>query len=135
DPLMHVVRNAFDHAIEAGEERRASGKPAEGTIRIEAHQRGNHVVIQVSDDGRGIDLDAVRARAVARGLIEADAALDPRETLELIFLPGFSTRYEVTVTSGRGVGMDVVRANVTSLGGLVHVESQRGQGTTLSLTL
>lgn len=135
DPLMHVVRNAFDHAIEAAEERTAAGKPAEGTIRIEAHQRGSHVVIQVSDDGRGVDLDAVRARAVARGLVDADAALTAKETLDLIFLPGFSTRDAVTETSGRGVGMDVVRENVTSLGGLVHVESRRGHGTTLSLTL
>ncbi|HSJ95901.1 MAG TPA: chemotaxis protein CheA, partial [Myxococcota bacterium] len=135
DPLMHVVRNAFDHALEPVEERAAAGKPAEGTIRIEAHQRGSHVVIQVSDDGRGIDLDALRARAVARGLVAADAALTAKETLDLIFLPGFSTREEVTETSGRGVGMDVVRENVNSLGGLVHVESRRGHGTTISLTL
>ncbi|MEB2345605.1 MAG: chemotaxis protein CheA [Deltaproteobacteria bacterium] len=135
DPLMHVVRNAFDHAIEPAAERAAAGKPAEGTIRIEAHQRGSHVVIQVSDDGRGVDLEAVRARAVARGLVDADAALSAKETLDLIFLPGFSTRDAVTETSGRGVGMDVVRENVTSLGGLVHVESRRGHGTTISLTL
>lgn len=132
---MHVVRNAFDHAIEPAAERAAAGKPAEGTIRIEAHQRGSHVVIQVSDDGRGVDLEAVRARAVARGLVDADAALSAKETLDLIFLPGFSTRDAVTETSGRGVGMDVVRENVTSLGGLVHVESRRGHGTTISLTL
>jgi two-component system chemotaxis sensor kinase CheA len=135
DPLMHVVRNAFDHAIEPAEERLATGKPPEGTIRIEAHQRGSHVVIQVSDDGRGIDLAAVRARAVARGLVAADAPLGDKEILDLIFLPGLSTRSEVTETSGRGVGMDVVRENVTRLGGLVHVESRRGHGTTISLTL
>ncbi|HEY8494337.1 MAG TPA: chemotaxis protein CheA, partial [Myxococcota bacterium] len=135
DPLMHLVRNAFDHAIEPPDERVAAGKPPEGTIRIEAHQRGSHVVIQVCDDGRGIDLDAVRARAVKRGLIAPDAALSAKETIDLIFLPGFSTRDEVTETSGRGVGMDVVRENVNSLGGLVHVESRRGHGTTISLTL
>src|SRR5690606_2424033 len=119
--LMHLVRNAFDHAIEPPDERVAAGKPPEGTIRIEAHQRGSHVVIQVCDDGRGIDLDAVRARAVKRGLIAPDAVLSAKETIDLIFLPGFSTRDEVTETSGRGVGMDVVRENVNSLGGLVHV--------------
>lgn len=135
DPLMHVVRNAFDHALEPPAERAAAGKPPEGTIRIAAHQRGSHVVIEVADDGRGIDLAALRARAVARGLVPADATLGAKETLDLIFLPGFSTREEVTETSGRGVGMDVVRENVTSLGGLVHVESRHGHGTTISLTL
>jgi two-component system chemotaxis sensor kinase CheA len=135
DPLMHVVRNAFDHAVESAEERVAAGKPHEATIRIEAHQRGSHVVIQVSDDGRGIDLAALRARAVARGLVAPDATLTNKETLDLVFLPGFSTRDAVTETSGRGVGMDVVRENVNSLGGLVHIESRRGHGTTISLTL
>jgi two-component system chemotaxis sensor kinase CheA len=135
DPLMHVVRNAFDHAIESPAERVAAGKPPEGSIRLEALQRGNHVVIQVSDDGRGIDLEAVRARAVARGLVDADAALTRKETLDLIFQPGLSTRAEVTETSGRGVGMDVVRENVTALGGLVRVDSTQGAGTTLSLML
>jgi len=135
DPLMHVVRNAFDHAIESPAERVAAGKPPEGAIRLEALQRGNHVVIQVADDGRGIDLEAVRARAVARGLIDADAALTRKETLDLIFQPGLSTRAEVTETSGRGVGMDVVRENVTALGGLVRVDSTEGAGTTLSLML
>ncbi len=135
DPLMHLVRNAFDHALEPPGERVAAGKPAEGTIRLEAYQRGNHVVIEVSDDGRGIDLEVVRARAVARGLVAPDALLTPRQTLDLILLPGFSTREEITETSGRGVGMDVVRENVTALGGLVHVTSRRGHGTTISLTL
>ena len=135
DPLMHLVRNAFDHALEPPDERVAAGKPAEGTIRLEAYQRGNHVVIEVSDDGRGIDLEVVRARAVARGLIDPDALLTPKQTLDLILLPGFSTRDEITETSGRGVGMDVVRENVTALGGLVHLQSRHGHGTTISLTL
>jgi two-component system chemotaxis sensor kinase CheA len=135
DPLMHVVRNAFDHALEPTEERTAAGKPAVGTILLAAHQRGNHVVIEVSDDGRGIDLEAVRTRAISRGLVEPDATLSRKEILDLIFVPGFSTRAEITETSGRGVGMDVVRENVTSLGGLVHVESRRGAGTTIALTL
>jgi two-component system chemotaxis sensor kinase CheA len=135
DPLMHVVRNAFDHAIETREERSAAGKPGHGTILLAAHQRGNHVVIEVSDDGRGVDTAAVRARAVAQGLVAGDAVLGRKELLDLIFLPGFSTRAEVTETSGRGVGMDVVRENVTALGGLVHVDSRSGHGTTISFTL
>jgi two-component system chemotaxis sensor kinase CheA len=135
DPLMHVVRNAFDHALEPPAERIAAGKPAEGTIRLEALQRGNHVVIQVADDGRGIDVDAVRSRAVACGLVAPDALLTRKETLDLIFQPGLSTSSEVTETSGRGVGMDVVRENVTALGGLVYLDSTRGAGTTISLTL
>ncbi|MCL4684534.1 chemotaxis protein CheA [Myxococcota bacterium] len=135
DPLMHLVRNAFDHALEPPGERVAAGKPAEGTIRLEAYQRGNHVVIEVSDDGRGIDLEVVRARAVARGLLAPETLLTPKQTLDLILLPGFSTRDAITETSGRGVGMDVVRENVTALGGLVHVESTPGSGTTICLTL
>ena len=135
DPLMHIVRNAFDHALEEPAERVAAGKTPEGTIRLEALQRGNHVVIQVADDGRGIDLDAVRERAVARGLIDADAPLSRKEILDLIFAPGLSTASELSETSGRGVGMDVVRENVTALGGLVYVDSTRGLGTTISLTL
>jgi two-component system, chemotaxis family, sensor kinase CheA len=135
DPLMHIVRNAFDHALEAPAERVAAGKTPEGSIRLEALQRGNHVVIQVADDGRGIDLEAVRERAVARGLIDADAPLSRKEVLDLIFAPGLSTASELSQTSGRGVGMDVVRENVTALGGLVYVDSSRGSGTTISLTL
>ncbi len=135
DPLMHLVRNAFDHALESAQERVAAGKPAEGTIRLEAYQRGNHVVIEVSDDGRGIDPEHVRARAIERGLVAPETLLTPKQTLDLILLPGFSTRDEITETSGRGVGMDVVRENVTALGGLVHVESKHGRGTTISLTL
>ncbi len=135
DPLMHLVRNAFDHAIETPGERQAAGKPLEGTIRIDAFQRGNHVVIEVSDDGRGIDAAAVRRRAEERGLVSREEVLSPKETLELIFVPGLSTRGEVTETSGRGVGMDVVRANLTALGGVVDVSSTPGRGTTITLTL
>lgn len=135
DPLMHLVRNAFDHAIEAPAERQAAGKPMEGTIRIDAFQRGNHVVIEVSDDGRGIDAAAVRRRAEERGLVSRDEVLTPKETLDLIFAPGLSTRGEVTETSGRGVGMDVVRANLTALGGVVDVSSTPGRGTRITLTL
>jgi len=135
DPLMHVVRNALDHAIEAPEERRAAGKPATGRIRIEAFQRGNHVVVAVSDDGAGIDPEALRARAEAVGLVQPDDALSEREILDLVFAPGISTREEVTETSGRGVGMDVVRSNLTALGGVVDIDSTPGRGTVVSMTL
>jgi len=135
DPLVHLVRNAFDHAIESPSERERVGKSSEGMIRIEASQRGNHVVIEVADDGRGIDPAVVRARAEACGLVSPGEVLSHRETLELIFSPGLSTREEVTETSGRGVGMDVVRANLTALGGLVDVDSTIGRGTRITLTL
>jgi two-component system chemotaxis sensor kinase CheA len=135
DPLMHVVRNAFDHAIEPESERRAAGKPAEGTIFIKASQRGNHVAIEVRDDGRGIDVAHVRAVAEARGVIEADAGLSDRETLDLIFQPGFSTREAATETSGRGVGMDVVRSNLSAMGGMVDLSTEVGRGSCVTLTL
>jgi two-component system chemotaxis sensor kinase CheA len=135
DPLMHLVRNALDHAIEPPDERRAAGKPAQGQIRIDAFQRGNHVVITIADDGRGIDREALRASAEARGLVRPGEVLSERETLDLVFAPGLSTRSEVTDTSGRGVGMDVVRTNVALLGGAVDVESTPGRGTAISLTL
>jgi two-component system chemotaxis sensor kinase CheA len=136
DPLMHVVRNAFDHAIESPADRIAAGKPGEGVIRLDALQRGNHVVIQVSDDGRGIDVDAVRVNAERLGLIARnDTTLTRKQILDLVFAPGLSTSPTVTETSGRGVGMDVVRENMTALGGLVHVESEMGRGTMVSFTL
>jgi two-component system chemotaxis sensor kinase CheA len=135
DPLVHLLRNAIDHAIEPSSERRAAGKPAEGQICVAASQRGNHVVITVSDDGRGIDPVAVRARAEAAGLIAPDAAVPDTEILALVFEPGLSTRAEVSETSGRGVGMDVVRSNITSLGGLVDLESRLGHGSVITLTL
>jgi two-component system chemotaxis sensor kinase CheA len=135
DPLMHVVRNALDHAIEPREERIARGKDPEGWIRIEAFQRGNHVVIAVSDDGSGIDTARLRALAESKGLVQPEDTLTERETLELIFAPGISTRSQVTETSGRGVGMDVVHTNLTALGGVVDVESTPGKGTTISMTL
>ncbi len=135
DPLMHVVRNAFDHAIEPEAERQAAGKTREGNIRIEASQRGNHVMIQVRDDGRGIDPAAVRAKAEAAGLVDRDQVLSEKECLNLIFEAGLSTREEVSGTSGRGVGMDVVRTNLSDLGGIVDVSSEPGRGTTITMTL
>jgi two-component system chemotaxis sensor kinase CheA len=135
DPLMHVVRNALDHAIEPHKERIARGKDPEARIRIHAFQRGNHVVIAVSDDGRGIDAASLRAMAEAKGIVQPGQTLSERETLDLIFVPGISTRSEVTETSGRGVGMDVVHTNLTALGGVVDVESAPGKGTTIAMTL
>jgi two-component system chemotaxis sensor kinase CheA len=135
DPLMHIVRNAVDHAIEPRDERIAAGKPAQGTVRIEAFQRGNHVVIAVSDDGRGIDADGLKQRAEQQGIISSDDSLTEKEALNLIFEPGLSTRDDVSETSGRGVGMDVVRVNITSIGGIVEVESTPGRGTVISMTL
>ncbi len=135
DPLMHIVRNAIDHGVESAEERVAAGKDTQGCIKINAFQRGNHVVISVGDDGKGIDRAALSARAESVGLLSADAELSDRETLNLVFLPGLSTQLEVSETSGRGVGMDVVRANVMALGGAVEVESTTGHGTTISMTL
>ncbi|MBW2241969.1 MAG: chemotaxis protein CheA [Deltaproteobacteria bacterium] len=135
DPLMHLVRNAFDHAIEAPAERVRLGKDAEGTIRLEAIQRGNDVVIRLSDDGRGIDAERVLARARQQGLVSAQDQLTEREVLDLIFHPGLSTRDVVTETSGRGVGMDVVRSNIAALGGIVDIESTHGRGTAISITL
>jgi len=135
DPLMHIVRNAIDHGVEPVEERVAAGKDTQGCIKIDAFQRGNHVVISVGDDGKGIDRAALFARAESLGLLSADTELSDRETLNLIFSPGLSTQSEVSETSGRGVGMDVVRENVMALGGAVEVESIMGRGTTISMTL
>ncbi len=135
DPLMHVVRNALDHAIESPEERAAAGKVEFGTVRIEAFQRGNHVVISIADDGRGVDTARLRSRAEAVGLVHPHETLSEKETLDLVFAPGISTRSEVTQTSGRGVGMDVVRHNLTALGGVVDITSIESRGTTISMTL
>jgi len=135
DPLMHVVRNALDHALEPAEERLAAGKPREGCVRIEAFQRGNHVVVAVVDDGRGIDRASLRERAEARGVLQRGQALGDREILDLVFVPGLSTCDAVTGTSGRGVGMDVVRTNIGLLGGVVDIGSVPGRGTTVALTL
>ncbi len=135
DPLVHLVRNSFDHGIEAADERVAAGKSEQGRIVIDAFQRGNHVVIQVTDDGRGIDPLAVRAKAEKMGVIVSGMELTRKEILDLVFHPGLSTRAEVTGTSGRGVGMDVVRENIKEMGGIVTIDSDLGKGTVTSLTL
>jgi two-component system chemotaxis sensor kinase CheA len=135
DPLTHAVRNAVDHGIEAAADRVLAGKPAEGCVRLKAFHQSGSVVIEVADDGAGIPMERVLAKAIERNLVtpEQAAGMSEREALQLIFLPGFSTAAAVTTVSGRGVGMDVVRANVEKVGGSVEVESRRGEGTTLRL--
>jgi two-component system, chemotaxis family, sensor kinase CheA len=135
DPLTHAVRNAVDHGIEAPADRVLAGKPAEGCVRLRAFHQSGSVVIEVADDGAGIPMERVLAKAIERNLVtkEQAAGMSEREALQLIFLPGFSTAAAVTTVSGRGVGMDVVRANVEKVGGSVEVESRRGEGTTLRL--
>ncbi len=137
DPLMHMVRNAIDHGVEPPEQRVERGKPARATLTIRALQRGSEVQIQISDDGRGLDDDAILSKAIARGVVgETEAArLKPHEIHRFIFAPGFSTAAEVTETSGRGVGMDVVLTTVQQLGGDIDVETERGVGTTFTLRL
>jgi two-component system chemotaxis sensor kinase CheA len=135
EPLMHLVRNAVDHGVENAEDRIASGKPARGTIYLNAYHQGTQVVIEVRDDGRGIDLTQIRALAMEKGILKAAEAerLSDSEALNLVFEPGFSTAAEVTEVSGRGVGMDVVRTVLDRLKGTVHIASNKGRGTTIQL--
>jgi two-component system chemotaxis sensor kinase CheA len=135
DPLVHLVRNAVDHGIESPEERRAAGKPAIGKVHLSACHTGAFVLIQVTDDGAGMDRDALRAQAVERGIIPPGAVLTDQETLALIFKPGFSTAKHVTEISGRGVGMDVVQRSLDVLRGTLSVTSQPGQGSTVGLKI
>ena len=135
EPLTHLVRNAVDHGIEPSSERLNSGKPARGTVFLNAYHQGTQVVIEVRDDGRGIDLDIVRQQAVRSGLLKAEDAqrLDSQDVLNLVFEPGFSTASEVTQVSGRGVGLDVVRTVLDRLKGTVHISSSLGKGTSIQL--
>ncbi|ADO73372.1 CheW-like protein [Stigmatella aurantiaca DW4/3-1] len=137
DPLMHIIHNAIDHGVEKPEARVAVGKPRRASVSLRAEQKGNHVIIEVSDDGGGIDEFRVREVALQRGLItEAQAAeMSRREMLNLIFLPGFSTARSVSELSGRGVGLDVVKNNLSNLSGLIDVWSERGRGSSFQLTL
>ncbi|MFB1483947.1 chemotaxis protein CheA [Corallococcus sp. RDP092CA] len=137
DPLMHLIRNAIDHGAEGPEARLAEGKPRRAVVRLSAEQKGNHVVISVSDDGSGIDEVRVREVALSRGLVTPSqvSEMTRRELLNLIFLPGFSTRSSVSALSGRGVGLDVVKNNLGNLSGVIDVWSERGRGTAFHLTL
>lgn len=137
DPLVHLVRNAIDHGIETPAERQAKGKPGEGQLTIAASQEGNSIVIRINDDGRGIQVEKIKAKALAKGLISETelAAMEHREILNLIFLPGFSTAEQVTDVSGRGVGMDVVRTNIRKINGTVDLESEVGKGSQIIIKL
>lgn len=135
DPLMHSVRNALDHGIESAEQRRAAGKPEEGTVMLRASNEGNMIIIEVADDGKGIDVEAVRAKAIERGIIHPSKVLTELESFNLIFDPGFSTAEKVTNISGRGVGLDVVKRQVEKLNGSVTVSSQHGKGSKFTIKL
>ncbi len=135
DPIMHSVRNSIDHGIESLEERRAAGKPEEGMVLLKATNEGNMIVIEISDDGKGIDVESVKAKAAERGLISPNKILSDIEAFNLIFEPGFSTAKQVTSISGRGVGLDVVRRQIDKLNGKVTVFSERGKGTKFTIKL
>ncbi|MEK6540244.1 MAG: chemotaxis protein CheA [Deltaproteobacteria bacterium] len=137
DPLMHIIRNAIDHGIETPAEREKAGKPRAGTINLMAYPKGNHVAIEVEDDGAGMNMEVIRKKAVDRMLVDeaASHALSKEEVLEFIFLPGFSTKKEVSEVSGRGVGMDVVKKNISRISGAIDIDTEQGKGTRIILTL
>ncbi|MGZ8165248.1 MAG: chemotaxis protein CheA, partial [Methylobacter sp.] len=135
DPLVHLIRNSLDHGIEMPADRIAAGKPETGTIELKAYHRGGHIVIEIIDDGHGLDKKKLIAKAVEKGLIEENSILTDKQAFELIFMPGFSTAEQLTDISGRGVGMDVVRKNIQSLGGNIEIISELGKGTTIAIHL
>ena len=137
DPLVHLVRNAMDHGLESGPDRQAKGKSTEGYVRLAASQEGNSIVIRVEDDGRGLPVEKIKAKAIERGLVtEADvASMGQREVMNLIFLPGFSTADQVSDLSGRGVGMDVVRTNISRMNGSIELDSEPGKGSRVTIKL
>lgn len=137
DPLVHIIRNSCDHGIESPEDREALGKPAVGTVQLKAYNEGNHIVIEVTDDGKGLDAQMLKQKAIEKGLIserEADSMSD-KEAFGIIFKPGFSTAKTITNVSGRGVGMDVVKTNIEKLSGIIEIESEKGVGTTQKLKI
>ncbi|MGC9008872.1 MAG: chemotaxis protein CheA, partial [Halothiobacillaceae bacterium] len=135
DPLVHLVRNAVDHGIEMPDVRVAQGKPRVGTVVLSASQEGDHILLTIRDDGAGMDPDKLRRKAVEKGLLEPEVAarLSPRECFDLIFLPGFSTKEQISDISGRGVGMDVVKTSIAKLSGSIVIDSSPGQGTLISI--
>lgn len=137
DPLIHLVRNAVDHGLELPDERRAAGKPETAVVRLSAQQVGDHIRLEISDDGRGMKPDVLRQKALQKGLIDAETAanMDDRHALHLVFMPGFSTKEQVSNFSGRGVGMDVVKTNIQKLNGRIDIKSVVGQGTTFTISL
>lgn len=135
DPLVHMIRNSIDHGLETAEQREAADKPRTGTVRLAARQEGGEILIAIEDNGRGLNTDAIRNRAIERGLIPADATLSERELHQLIFEPGFSTAAVVSAVSGRGVGMDAVKTAIDALGGTIDVLSRTGRGSRITLRL
>lgn len=137
DPLVHLVRNAVDHGMETPEERRLAGKPEKGTVVLAAQQSGDHIVIEISEDGRGMRPELLRRKAIEKGLLDPETihGMDDRQALQLIFLPGFSTKDQISSVSGRGVGMDVVKTNIQKLNGRIDISSTAGAGTTISISL
>lgn len=137
DPLIHLIRNAVDHGVEMPEERQASGKPQKSLVRLEARQEGDHIVLIIADDGKGMSAERIRAKAVEKGLISEEEAntLDERQSLNLIFLPGFSTKSQISDVSGRGVGMDVVKTNIQKLNGSIEIRSEPGKGSVFIISL
>lgn len=135
DPFLHIIRNCVDHGIESPDVRRANNKSENGIIRFVASQSGNYIYIRISDDGKGIDKDVIRNKAIEKGLIQPNANLNDRELYDLLFLPGFSTAENLTQVSGRGVGMDVVKRAITNLRGSVEIETEKGKGTTFTIKL
>ncbi len=133
DPLVHLVRNAVDHGIESPDERAANGKPREGVVVLKASQEGDHIQLSIKDDGKGMNPDVLRAKVVEKGLMDEEAAarLDDKECYNLIFMPGFSTKTEISDVSGRGVGMDVVKTRISQMNGVVEVDSVEGRGSTI----
>jgi len=137
DPLVHLVRNAVDHGVETIEGRRAAGKPEKSVVELSARQEGDHILITISDDGKGMRPEMIRSKAIEKGLITSEMAntLDENQCLELILLPGFSTKDEISSVSGRGVGMDVVKTNIEKLNGSIQIHSEPGKGSTFSISL
>jgi two-component system, chemotaxis family, sensor kinase CheA len=137
DPLTHIVRNSVDHGVENPAGRKAAGKPEEGVVKLVAYHESGHVIIEIVDDGSGINVEKVKSKAIEKGLITVAAAenMTEREAVNLLFLPGFSTAQKVTSVSGRGVGMDVVRTNISQIGGMVDMISKQGQGTTIHVKI
>ena len=135
DPLVHLVRNSVDHGIEMPADRIAAGKPSLGTVKLSASQEGDHILLSIVDDGKGMDPDKLKEIAISRGVLDADAAarMTDEEAFNLIFAPGFSTKTEISEVSGRGVGMDVVKTKINQLNGTVKIDSVLGKGTTLEI--
>ncbi|MFP4528654.1 MAG: chemotaxis protein CheA, partial [Candidatus Kapaibacterium sp.] len=137
DPLVHMIRNSCDHGIESPQDRMEKGKPAQGTITLDAEQEGNNIVLKISDDGQGMDPEKIKSKAIEKGIITEEQAsqMSSREAYQLIFMPGFSTAQKVSNVSGRGVGMDVVRTNIQNLKGMIEIESAPGKGSTFIIKL